>query len=747
MALPYSSTHSLTQERSITFAIVAVVLSIGILILIKPSINSEFHSKYIDNLNALDSLSGSLVRNHLLVRHGQVKHYDYLEADLQKMEKYSQLATITPEYAGKDFEQSALVLSTDYKQQLKVVRANVELSKRAIGLLNNSRSALSLLLHQLNQELIDIPNAEVLKTAIQLNEAIAQESSAARISVLLDYLSDYGLLQPELLSQIQVHTDMVERYSAPLKQASTELYHSADELNQPQQIRSAYLDRYQAVLATTTWQLWTSYALAACLVGLASLLVRVGTLARRQAELAVEKAEVAHKETEAQVNETCKAVTHCNEVLKKLSKGDFSDRITLTFSEELEVLKDGVNSTADSVEFTMKELHRVMASMQHGDFTAQIDERVTGEFRDQVEQTNDRLNTTMNSICTVMNDMRNGLFTSRIDVELEGSFDVLKLAVNDSLQGLNQSFIAISTVVDQQATGDFTHRVEGNWPGELGQLSVSLNSTAEKVHTIVSNVHRLSHHVTATSQSVVANTQLMKSQSEQQAGSISGALQTAQNVSQLIEANQESTHTASDLAEKSQADTERCQTVSEQATAAMRSITAKTFEISKISSTIESIASKTNLLSLNAAVEAARANEHGKGFSVVAGEVKALARLSAEASTDIGSLIQEADKQVKLGTDSVRNTANSLATIGESIIDVRDISRNITEASAEQNAQMNSMTDTVSEAFELAKNNQTLAEDTHTTSMELDDVAQQMSSLLAFFQVVSTDTEMLDKAA
>lgn len=745
-------TQATLKERIIHCAIGAVIVSLFALIAIKPSINTNFHTKYLDNLNALDELSGSLVRHHLLVRYGETAHYDNLEADLQKMEKFAKLALITPEHVGEDFELVAQRFVSDYNEKVVEMRAQVELSKRAFGLLKNSRSALRLLRRDLNEDLVSSTDsqtdAQALATALKLTEAVVEEESSVHVSNATDVLEKFNLVQADVLAQIRLHSEIIENYAEPLNEASSVLYKIANSIEQPDQLRNAYLKEHQAVAFATTWQLWASYALASCLVGLSILLVRVGSTARQDAENAMRTAEKAKSDTEYQIYETQRAVASCNQVLKSLSKGDFTDRVTLALSGELEDLKEGVNSTADSVEFTMQELQRVMENMQQGDFSAQIDSRVQGKFREQVELTNASLNTTMHSICHVMEAMQEGDFSRRVEAELYGSFNSLKCAVNASMDALNQSFSEISEVVDEQAGGNFASRIPNTWPGDLGRLSDSINRTAVKIHTTVHDIHRLSAEVTRASCEVLENSQVLKTQSEQQAGSIDAAMQSATNVSTLIHQNRESTQSATELVEKSQADATNCKRISNKATSAMQSITDKTAEIGRITETIESIASKTNLLSLNAAVEAARANEHGKGFSVVAEEVKALARLSADASAHIGVIIQDADRQVKVGTDSVRDTAHSLSTIGTSITEVKDLSQSIANASSDQMSQMSSVTETVSQALDLAHTNQELASETHSTSLELDDLAKQLSVLIEFFQLYPTsDTEEFKKAA
>ena len=218
---------------------------------------------------------------------------------------------------------------------------------------------------------------------------------------------------------------------------------------------------------------------------------------------------------------------------------------------------------------------------------------------------------------------------------------------------LSKSLGEISSVIDHQKHGDFSCRVQGNWPGDLGVVSQSLNGTGATVHEMVGQIQQLSHQVANVSNSVLVNSQLLKKQSEQQSNAIDVALQASKNVSEIIANNRDSTNAATQLAVSSQREASECRGISENGINSMHMVKSKISEINKITATISLIASKTNLLALNAAVEASRAGDSGSGFSVVAGEVKSLARMSAKASASIVLIVQDASNEAKLGSSAV----------------------------------------------------------------------------------------------
>jgi|GEM_PF-2197929 len=738
-------------QSLIKIGLALVMLSLCALIALKPTVNNEFHIKYLENLDALESMSGSLVRNHRLVRHGHIKHYDFLEADLQKMERFAQLALFPPNHIDAHFRQIAKSLSDDYLSKLKIIRDDVELSKRGIGLLNNSKSAVALLLKQLNTQSIkngdNSDRSAVLANLVGLNQAFRDNNDFDGVRFLLQELTTSEAVNSQLIEQLQLHTNILDDFTIPVEKASDGLYKLTDALKQPQAIRSQYLSSHQAILATTTWLLWTSYALAALLAALAVLLSIFTGRAQRQSALAMQETENARKVTEQQILDSQHAVKQCNAVLSKVANGDFSERINDSFSDELEDLRLGVNQAADSVQFTMSELQRVLAQMQRGDFTSQLDDRVTGDFREQVESTNHRLQAIMASICGVMDQMKQGDFSGRVEMALEGSFDGLKSSVNESMIRLNQSLGEIAGIVDQQAHGDFNQRIQGEWPGELGTLSASLNRTTDIIHTMVKDIQQLSGLVTKVAHSVLENSEQLQSQSNQQAAAMNVALEASQKVGLLIDKNCKATKSASKLSVQSQDETSKCRDRYTQNVQTMKTVSEKIKQVSQITDTIESIASKTNLLALNAAVEACRAGETGKGFSVVAEEVKALARMSADASVNIDQIIKETGSQVRLGSSAAETAAKALEDIESSLHDVGEINCGIAEASQDQLKEMKSMTTSVNEAYELIRTNQTMASNTLSTSQELDDLAKKMSSLVAFFNVESEQHESLRKVA
>ena len=155
--------------------------------------------------------------------------------------------------------------------------------------------------------------------------------------------------------------------------------------------------------------------------------------------------------------------------------------------------------------------------------------------------------------------------------------------------------------------------------------------------------------------------------------------------------------------------------------------------ISDIIGLIDEIAFQTNLLALNAAVEAARAGDAGRGFTVVAQEVRALAQRSAQASKDIKGLIAVSGQQVKQGVDLVTKAGTTLGEIVISIKNVANIVAEIAQASQEQSANVNQLEDTVNQMETVTQKNASLVEETTATIGSVDDQVESVADVTAFF--------------
>ena len=217
-----------------------------------PFSEKNHHRNYVENLQTLDRLSSLLIQDYLLVRHNQVRHYDFLETDLQNMEMSAQLSAIVPNYVGVKVDGAIQRLGNDYLNQLESIRNYVELSKRSIGLLRNSNVLLTNLTAQLTGELTEDANTpirrEKVAITIDLIYAVNDDIDPVRIEKLINDLSAIDEVSTDLLHQIRLHTDMVTSYRELLQEADTYILEHANALNQPRKISEIYRDEHAAIL-------------------------------------------------------------------------------------------------------------------------------------------------------------------------------------------------------------------------------------------------------------------------------------------------------------------------------------------------------------------------------------------------------------------------------------------------------------------------------------------------------------------
>ncbi len=303
---------------------------------------------------------------------------------------------------------------------------------------------------------------------------------------------------------------------------------------------------------------------------------------------------------------------------------------------------------------------------------------------------------------------------------------------------LKKTIDDVGRILGEIADGNLTVDVAKNETYYIGDFKVlfkSLKSIHVNLMNVIRDISHIANQVDISADQVSKEAQALFQGTTEQAVSIDGLVSNVTAITSQIQTSTMRCSNASQLVDKATGYTVEADTKMEQLITTTKNIDQSSAQIVTIIKTIEDISLKTNILALNASIEAGRSGTEGKGFSVIANEIRSLAAKSAEAAQNTNNLINCSIQDIKTGTESTNLAVSAMQVINDCIQAIKTLMDEIAIDSVQQSEMITLVENGIKKISEVVQTNSATSEESAEVSKELSNQAKTLNNLISRFQI------------